>query len=86
MHVNATHAIEAKSKEQINVTLKASLLLCHAPKANFSMAIFAKTNLISSYRFAGRIFLVRLLWTSTCFQLIYPWYINLEGALSGKLR
>ena len=37
---------EAKSKEQINVTLRALLLLFHARKANFSVEICAKTNLI----------------------------------------
>ena len=59
---------EAKSKEQINVSLRASLLLSHAPKANFSVEIRAKTNLILQYRFAGRIHRVRYLWTTRVFH------------------
>ena len=63
---------EAKSKEQIiNVTLRASLLLFRAPKANFSVEIYAKTNLILYCRLAGRIFCVRHLWTTRVFHLMY---------------
>ena len=62
---------EAKSKEQINVTLRALLLLSHAPKDNFSVEVCAKTNLILLYRFAGRIFRVRHLWTIRVFHLLY---------------
>ena len=45
MHVTAS-GFEAKSKELIDVTLRALLLLSHAPKANFLVEICAKTNLI----------------------------------------
>ena len=41
-----------------------------------------KFNFVISIR-RSHIF-VRYLGTSTCFPLIYPWYINWEGTLSGK--
>ena len=62
---------------KINVTVRASLLLSHALKANFSVEIYAKTNLIRQYRFAGRIYRIRHLWTTRVFHLMYQVLIEI---------